>query len=251
MSYFNGLKIVEINQRIILQIKILLLSLHIEIKQIKIVDMKAIIYSRVSSLGDRQNTASQISELSEVAKQKGWEVVKTFSERISGAVKNEKRNVLNDCFEYAKNNNIDIILFSEMSRLGRSILQVQASIKWFADNKINAYFKNADITLLNENGEITPYMIIVLDCINLTNQLERENIKYRLNRGRELAKENGVKMGRKVGYRMTPEDYQKKYGLAISLIRKGYKLNEVQSICKSKSLNVGLSTLSTLKKMFK
>ena len=43
--------------------------------------MKAIIYARVSSTTDRQNTARQIADLTKYAEYKGMEVVKTFEEK--------------------------------------------------------------------------------------------------------------------------------------------------------------------------
>nr|CDL67010.1 unnamed protein product [uncultured bacterium] len=213
--------------------------------------MKAIIYSRVSSLGNRQNTESQIKELTEVANNRGWEVVKVFSERISGAKSNADRNVLNECFEFAKNNGIDVIMFAELSRLGRSIKEVQKSVNWFADNKINAYFHNNNTMLLKENGEMDKTMFIIMDCLALVAEIERENIKYRLNRGRELAKEKGVKMGRKNGTTENLNDKEKKYPNAMRLLRKGYALSEIESICKTKGENVSVSTLKRLKKLIK
>ena len=212
--------------------------------------MKTIIYSRVSSLGERQNTESQIAELTQIAKNRGWEIVKVFSEKISGAKSNKDRDVLTECFQFAKSNQIDMILFAELSRLGRSIAEVQKSINWFGDNKINAYFKNTDITLLNEKKEITPYMRIIMDCLALSAEIERENIAYRLNRGRELAKEKGVKMGRKKGSNETQSDKKEKYPITISLIRKGLGNNDILTIANSKTEKVSLSTIKRLKKEF-
>lgn len=210
--------------------------------------MKVIIYSRVSSLGCRQNTESQIAELTQIAKNRGWEIVKVFSEKISGAKSNKDRDVLTECFQFAKSNQIDMILFAELSRLGRSIAEVQMSINWFGDNKINAYFKNTDITLLNEKKEITPYMRIIMDCLALSAEIERENIAYRLNRGRELAKEKGIKMGRKVGSKETQADKEKKYHITLSLLRKGIPLNVILSHAKERGEKVSMSTIKRLKK---
>ena len=42
-----------------------------------------VIYARVSSIGDRQNTERQVKDLSEYAKYKGFEVCKVFEEHIS------------------------------------------------------------------------------------------------------------------------------------------------------------------------
>ena len=47
--------------------------------------MKAIIYARVSSVGDRQNTERQVSDLSDYAAFQKLEIFKIFEEKISGA----------------------------------------------------------------------------------------------------------------------------------------------------------------------
>ena len=46
---------------------------------------KAVIYARVSSLGDRQSTDRQIEDLTRYAEGKGLEVVRIFQEHVSGA----------------------------------------------------------------------------------------------------------------------------------------------------------------------
>ena len=45
--------------------------------------------------------------------------VRTFEEHISGARKNRERLILNECLAYSVKNEVDIILISELSRLGR------------------------------------------------------------------------------------------------------------------------------------
>ena len=54
----------------------------------------AVIYARVSSVGDRQSTERQVKDLSDYALYKQLEVRKVFEEHISGAKKNEERPVL-------------------------------------------------------------------------------------------------------------------------------------------------------------
>lgn len=210
--------------------------------------MKAIIYSRVSSTSDRQNTERQICDLNKYAKCNDLDVVEVFSEKISGAKKNSERQTLLDALDFAKINHIDIVLFSELSRLGRNVLEVQEIIKWFSDNRVNAYFQKENLTLLNENCEVAPTTTILVACLGMVAQIERENIKYRLNSGRALAIERGVKMGRKVGFRQSKEQTENKYPIALRYIRKGYKLQEVLAICESKREKVSMRTLIRLKK---
>ena len=89
----------------------------------------AVIYARVSSVGDRQSTERQVKDLSDYALYKKLEVRKVFEEHISGAKKNEERPVLCQTLEYCKQNGISTLLVSELSRMGRNAFEVLASVK--------------------------------------------------------------------------------------------------------------------------
>lgn len=211
---------------------------------------KVSIYTRVSSLGERQSNERQIVDLTTFAKANNMEVVKVFNEKISGAVSNNKRDVLNECLSHAKNNGISMILFSEVSRLGREILEVQENIKWLRDNSINAYFQKENITLLDESGKIQPFTTIFIDCLGIASQIERSNIQFRLNSGRELAKNRGVKMGRPLGSK-NRADVEKKYCITLRYIRKGYKPNEILRLANGAGEKVSIATIHRLKKEMK
>ena len=90
---------------------------------------RAIIYARVSSVGDRQNTKRQISDLTRYAEYSNLTLEKIFEEHISGAKRNTERPVLLEAIEYAKSNNITQILISELSRLGRNAFEVLSTVK--------------------------------------------------------------------------------------------------------------------------
>lgn len=64
--------------------------------------MKAVIYARVSSIGERQSTDRQIEDLTRYAEGKGYEIVKVFKEHISGAKSNREREVLAECLEFCR-----------------------------------------------------------------------------------------------------------------------------------------------------
>lgn len=97
--------------------------------------MNAIIYARVSSAGDRQNTERQVKELTDYAIYKGYNVLNVYTEHISGAKKNGERPVLREAIDRCKvcvadvpkadEGTVDIILLvSELSRLGRNAFEV-------------------------------------------------------------------------------------------------------------------------------
>ena len=58
---------------------------------VKVKDQKsAVIYARVSSVGDRQSTDRQVADLQHFASLNGYKVTQVFTEHISGAKKNEE-----------------------------------------------------------------------------------------------------------------------------------------------------------------
>ena len=93
----------------------------------------AIIYARVSSVGDRQNTQRQVKDLLEYATYKGYDVVGEFTEHISGAKKNTDRAALqeaiNQCRELTAEPDTNVcLLASELSRIGRNAFEVMETI---------------------------------------------------------------------------------------------------------------------------
>ena len=98
----------------------------------------AVIYARVSSVGDRQNTDRQISDLLDYVEYQKLELCKIYEEHISGAKKNSERPVLQQAIEFCKANQISILLVSELSRLGRNAFEVLATVKGLIDSGVDS-----------------------------------------------------------------------------------------------------------------
>lgn len=207
--------------------------------------MRAIIYARVSSTNDRQSTERQVNDLREYAAYAKMEVVKVFEEKISGAKRNTERPILQNALEYCKSEHIDMLLVSELSRLGRNSFEVLETIKGLVDAKINLYMQKEKMTLLDDNSEPSIFAPIMLATLSTCAQLERENIKFRLNSGRQQYIAKGGKLGRKMGSVKTKEQKKEEYGEAISLLRKGYSIRNVAKLC-----HVSNSTIQRLRKEF-
>ena len=206
---------------------------------------KAVIYARVSSVGDRQNTDRQISDLSSYAAYQNLAIEKVFEEHISGAKKNVERPVLLQAIDYCKQNNVSILLVSELSRLGRNAFEVLATVKDLIDSGINLYLQKEQLTLLDSEGKPTLFAPIMIATLSTCAQLERENIKFRLNSGRKLYIERGGKLGRKVGSTKTIEQKKEQYKEVISYLKRGYSIRTI-----AKLTNKGISTVQRIKKDF-
>ena len=205
----------------------------------------AVIYARVSSIGDRQNTDRQISDLLDYVSFKNLEISKIYEEHISGAKKNTERPVLQEAIEYCKSNHISILLVSELSRLGRNAFEVLATVKDLIDSGINLYMQKEQLTLLDADGNPTMFAPIMIATLSTCAQLERENIKFRLNSGRKLYIERGGKLGRKVGSVKTTDQKREEYRDVISYLKRGYSVRNT-----AKLTNKGVSTVQRIKAEF-
>ena len=206
---------------------------------------KAVIYARVSSVGDRQNTDRQISDLMDYVDYQKLELSKVFEEHISGAKKNSERPILQQAIEYCKANDVAILLVSELSRLGRNAFEVLATVKDLIDSGINLYMQKEQLTLLDAEGKPTMFAPIMIATLSTCAQLERENIKFRLNSGRKLYIERGGRLGRKVGSIKTTEQKREEYRDIISYLKRGYSVRNV-----AKLSGKGISTVQRIKTVF-
>ena len=205
----------------------------------------AVIYARVSSTGERQSTSRQVADLTDYAIRNGLDVVGVYEEHISGAKRNEERAVLAECINYAVTNGVEVVLFSELSRCGRAVWEVLDTIRTLKDNGINAYFQKEGLSLFGPNGKENPYLAVMVSVLGVCAQIERENIAYRLNSGLKRYRENGGKMGRKVGSVKSKERKQEEYGKVIRSLRAGKSIRDTAAIC-----GVSVSTVQRVKKEF-
>ena len=218
-------------------------------------DMKrAIIYARVSSSGSlesRQSNERQVIDLTDYANKQEMTICKTVEEHISGAKRNEERAVLTECIEYAISNNVDVVLFSELSRCGRAVWEVLDTIRTLKDNGINAYFQKEGLSLFSEDGRENIYLAIMISVLSSASQIERENLIFRLKSGRKvyvdknLAATGKTGLGRKVGYRKPAAKKMEEYKEVLKLLKAGYPIRKV-----AKLTDVSESTVKRLKKEF-
>lgn len=205
----------------------------------------AVIYARVSSAGDRQNTDRQVRDLSAYSSKEGYIVEKTFEEHISGAKRNSERRVLCECLDYCFDNHIHTLLISELSRLGRNVDEVLANVRLCKEQHLNIYFQKENLNIFNLDGTVNPFLTIMISVLGTCAEMERENIKYRLNSGRAKYIAEGGIMGRPKGTVKTEEAKKEEYKEVLSLLKRGYSVRNTAKLC-----NIGTSTVQRLKNNF-
>lgn len=190
--------------------------------------VKAIIYARVSTAG--QDYDRQLAELKQYAVRMGYEVVKTFSEKISGAKKVEERQAMTELLNYVEVNKVDKVLIYECSRLSRRAVDFLSIIETFNEKKISLYIHQNGLETLLPNGEINPIATLVLGILAQFNSMERSLIRSRMESGYNNFRNNGGVVGRKTGYRKSDEQMKEEYAEEIRLLKKGYSLRNISKI---------------------
>ena len=194
----------------------------------------AIIFSRCSSSGSlesRQDTTRQVEDLNRYASANHLSIVKTFQEHISGGKSNKDRPVLQEALSFCLDNSIDIILVSELSRLGRRCDEILETIKFLKDHHINCYFLKEQLSIFSPDGRENPYLTIMCAVLGTAAELEREAIKYRLNSGREKYIRDGGRLGKPKGSGIKTKDQMaSEYRSVIKHLRSGQSIRNTSKI---------------------
>ena len=111
---------------------------------------RVIIYARVST--HSQGNERQVEELEQYSREKGFEVVKIFSETISGLKKLDDRTEINQLLDFVKREPVDGVLVWELSRLGRRTKDVLSVVEELTSRKIWVDSNKGRLITLNEDG---------------------------------------------------------------------------------------------------
>lgn len=206
---------------------------------------KVVLLLRVST--NSQDYEYQRSTLTDICNRNNWEVVRTFENKVSGAKKNEEREEIVDLLDYVKNNDVDLVATTEISRVSRSTLEALKIIETLNENKVNLYLANYGIETLLPNGTVNPIARLILTICSEISAYERNLIRYRMKEGydnylKRRKEDPALRLGR-MGYKKDEQSYKEEYQQELLLLRKGISLRNVQKIT-----GTSIGTLQKIKK---
>jgi DNA invertase Pin-like site-specific DNA recombinase len=182
-------------------------------------------YLRVSS--DAQDVNSQKQGVDGFAKAKGWEIEKYISdEGISGGTDPDKRKLGPMLKKLQKG---DIVICSEISRLGRDLYMVMDVLHFCMTKEVVIYTVKDRFVL----GDDIQSKVLAF-AFGLSAEIERQMIKQRTLEGLRLRKKMGVLMGRPPR-KKTTFDYAplaKYKELIIDHYKNGVSGNEIARLIK-------------------
>lgn len=203
------------------------------------IHMEILIYSRVSS--ESQDNQRQIFNLKTVAQQKGWNVRRVFQEKISGTIKSGSRNEFKALLDYIDKTPVEVVMVSEISRIGRKVVDVLNFVELLYEKGIALYIQQFNM-LTMENGKENPVAKMLLQMLSIGAEMENSQRKIRQREGIQLAKLKGVYTGRVNGAKSKPSVLVNKYQNISDLLDKsdlsvrriagitGHSINTVRKI---------------------
>ena len=200
--------------------------------------MTAAIYTRVST--QDQSTSRQVNDLKSV---EGFEVVKVFSEKISGfSKKMEERKQLQAMLKYVEANEIDAIMVHEISRLGRNTHETLTLLKQLEEKGTRLYIHNLNITLYAGNATDDIFSKLIVTIVSDLARLESEQLSARIKSGIEERKRRGFSTGRLKGTVESREKFLAKHKDIQKYLKNGMSYAEIKKLC-----SCGMSTISKVK----
>lgn len=153
---------------------------------------RAVLYARVSTAD--QSCARQIADLTGFAARAGYQITTTVLETASGARSDraERRRVL----ALAQAREIDAILVTELSRWGRSTLDLLNTLRQLEGWKVSL------IAVSGMTFDVTsPHGRMLATLLAGLAEFERDLIRERVKSGLASARARGKKLGRQPGQR--------------------------------------------------
>jgi DNA invertase Pin-like site-specific DNA recombinase len=216
--------------------------------------LNVVIFSRVSSTGDRQNTDRQTNELKEYANRLGYNLVGIYEEKISGFKKNEERPVLNQLLHDIDNGidgtiKIDKVLTSELSRIGRNVLSALTVIEQLNSRKVSLFILNYNLETLNHDLSVNGMAMFLCQILASVATMEAETTKIRFQSGYRNFLANGGKVGRKKGQVVSDEDFLSNHKDVLKLLKRNLSIRQISGLTDKKSLTTIMKVKKTATKL--
>jgi DNA invertase Pin-like site-specific DNA recombinase len=183
---------------------------------------RAALYSRIST-GD-QHLETQLLDLRELAKQRGLEIVREYSDVISGA--KSKRPGLDSLMSDARRRRFDVVLVAAFDRIARNV-------RHFLDVLDELNHLNIQFVSLRENidtgGPLGRAMLTIIGAIS---ELERSLIVERVKAGMRRAKLEGRRIGRtplNINREQVVQD--RRSGMSLTKVAKKHHISRA-SVCR-------------------
>ena len=179
---------------------------------------RAVVYIRVSK--DDEDPENQIYAIKKWARENNVQVVGVFKDiDVSGGIKPRDRPKYRQMLDFMKDNNIDYILFYDLSRFSRSLEEGLIELKNLAEEGVRYKFTAQEFIDYIQDPMLRKK--VISDFLWFA-ELYREDVRRRTIEALKRKKEQGEKLGR-------PE-YKIPVNEVRAMLKKGYKVKDIHRI---------------------
>ena len=187
---------------------------------------RAIIIARCSTNDKRQDVTRQTFDLQNKYGNT-YNIIKVLEYYKSG----EKNDMeINEVLQYALDNNIQHILFSEISRIARRVIETLIFIENCTKMKVNVIIDNYNMHSLNADKTENMMTKTMLQIGAAFSEMELRQTKQRLNSGRAKYIAAGGRLGRKPDSKLTKEDFLQKHKDIIKYLKQGQSVRAIMKL---------------------
>lgn len=188
---------------------------------------RACVFARVSTI--HQSAKRQELELTKFCADKKISITKKILTTVSGRTKGKRLDIL-ELISSATKKEFDLVVVSEISRLGRTPRDLRKTIDTLHDLKIPIYFKNLNVFSLDERGQESLVTNLIIAIYAEFAGEEVKLLSERVKSGLEKAKAQGKKLGRPTNSQESDEKLMKKYSKLIQDLKNGLSLNKCMKV---------------------
>ncbi|RJR13718.1 recombinase family protein [Candidatus Parcubacteria bacterium] len=147
-------------------------------------------YLRVSSRNGRQTTDSQRHAIKAYVQTHRLKPVKYFEDKATG--RNEQRPAFQTMMDEARQGKLSKIIVWKMDRIGRTAIETIRTIQELMSLSVDIHVITQGLTF-----DKSPYSMFLIQLFSCLSELESSQISERIRAGLDVARENGVKLGRR------------------------------------------------------
>ena len=192
---------------------------------------RAIIIARCSTNDKRQDVTRQTFDLQNKYGNT-YNIIKVLEYYKSG----EKNDMeINEVLQYALDNNIQHILFSEISRIARRVIETLIFIENCTKMKVNVIIDNYNMHSLNADKTENMMTKTMLQIGAAFSEMELRQTKQRLNSGRAKYIAAGGRLGRKPDSKLTKADFLHKHKDIAKYLKQGQSVRAIMKLTSKSS----------------
>jgi DNA invertase Pin-like site-specific DNA recombinase len=183
---------------------------------------------RVST--NRQETDRQISDLTDYATRKGYNIVEICRETISGRADENERQGLTRAKELATSGAVKKVLVHEISRLARKSSIVHKFVETLEECGVSLYWHAQGFETLLDNGKRNPSASIMLAILAEIARSEIDTLVERIKSGLAEARRKGRVLGRPTGSRVQAAAFLERHRDIVRQLRAGQSIRNCAKI---------------------